>query len=209
MNPQNLSLVWGSVAPAVADHLWQSTVFAVLAGLLTLLLRKEHARVRYWLWMAASLKFLLPFALLIGLGSLFALPDFHSGRQAATYVAIEQVSQPFVHPALTLVPAATSSDATPTFNHLIPALLLAIWLIGFLIALVTWCIRWRRISKVLRSACPLVEGKQVEALRRLERLAGVRESIPLLALQRMSRAWSVRLYSSRAGYPRRNLRAVE
>lgn len=180
MNLQYLSSVWGSVAPAVADHLWQSTVFAALAGLLTLLLRKEHARVRYWMWMAASLKFLLPFALLIGLGSLFTLPDFHSRRQAATYVAIEQVSQPFAHPASTLAPAATSSDATPTFNHLIPALLVAIWLIGFLIVLVTWCIRWRRISKVLCSACPLVEGKQVEALRRLERLAGVRNSIPLL-----------------------------
>ncbi len=180
MNLQYLSSAWGSLAPAVADHLWQSTVFAVLAGLLTLLLRKEHARVRYWLWMAASLKFLLPFALLIGLGSLFALPDFHSHQQSATYVTLTQVSQTFVRPAAILIPATAPVTETPGFSQALPGLLVVIWLVGFLIVLVTWCIRWRRISKVLRSACPLVQGKQVEALRRLERLAGVRKSTPLL-----------------------------
>ena len=45
------------VGPAVGDHLWQSTaVLGVMAGL-ALLLRKNQARTRYWLWMAASAKF--------------------------------------------------------------------------------------------------------------------------------------------------------
>ena len=180
MNLQYLSTAWGTVAPAVADHLWQSTVFAALAGLLTLLLRKEHARVRYWLWMAASLKFLVPFALLVGLGSLFAVPDFHSGQQAATYVAITQVSQTFVRPAAILMPAVAPRVETPGFNRVLPGMLAAIWLVGFLIVLVTWCIRWRKMSKALRSATPLLEGKEVDALRRMERLAGVRKPIPLL-----------------------------
>ena len=48
---------------AVGNHLWQSTLFAAAAGLLTLALRKNHARARYWLWLAASLKFLVPFSL--------------------------------------------------------------------------------------------------------------------------------------------------
>jgi bla regulator protein BlaR1 len=37
---------------ALANHLWQSTVFAGIAGLLTLALRKNHARTRYWLWLS-------------------------------------------------------------------------------------------------------------------------------------------------------------
>jgi bla regulator protein blaR1 len=37
---------------ALANHLWQSTVFAGIAGLLALALRKNHARTRYWLWLA-------------------------------------------------------------------------------------------------------------------------------------------------------------
>ena len=41
-----------------ANHLWQSTLFAALAGLLTLAFRRNRAQVRYWLWLAASVKFL-------------------------------------------------------------------------------------------------------------------------------------------------------
>ena len=39
---------------ALANHLWQSTVFAGIAALLTVALRKNHARTRYWLWLTAS-----------------------------------------------------------------------------------------------------------------------------------------------------------
>ena len=53
----------------IANHLWQSTLFAGAAGLLTLVLRKNPARVRHWVWIAASLKFLVPFALLIAAGN--------------------------------------------------------------------------------------------------------------------------------------------
>ena len=53
----------------VLNHLWQSTVFALGAGVLTLAFRKNRAQVRYWLWLGASVKFLIPFALLVGLGS--------------------------------------------------------------------------------------------------------------------------------------------
>src|SRR5581483_11985090 len=68
MSAPSLSSPWSTIAPAVANHLWQSTLIAVAAGLLTLLLRKHNARARYWLWLAASLKFLVPFSLLVALG---------------------------------------------------------------------------------------------------------------------------------------------
>lgn len=35
---------------------------------MTLALRKDHARVRYLVWMAASVKFLVPFSLMIAAG---------------------------------------------------------------------------------------------------------------------------------------------
>ena len=53
----------------LTNHLWQSSLFAVAIGLLSLAFLKNRAPVRYWLWFSASLKFLIPFALLIGLGS--------------------------------------------------------------------------------------------------------------------------------------------
>jgi len=50
------------------DHLWQSSLFTGGIALLTLFLRKNGAAVRFWLWFAASLKFLVPFAVLTALG---------------------------------------------------------------------------------------------------------------------------------------------
>ena len=42
----------------LANHLWQSTLFVAVVWLLALLLRSNRAEVRYWLWLAASMKFL-------------------------------------------------------------------------------------------------------------------------------------------------------
>ena len=39
----------------LTNHLWQSTLVAGLAWLVTLALRRDHARVRYGVWLAASL----------------------------------------------------------------------------------------------------------------------------------------------------------
>ena len=41
-------------------HLWQSTWFALAAALFTLAFRGHRAQVRYALWLAASIKFLVP-----------------------------------------------------------------------------------------------------------------------------------------------------
>ena len=43
----------------LTNHLWQSTVFALVAGLLAAALRSNRANVRYWLWFVASFKFLV------------------------------------------------------------------------------------------------------------------------------------------------------
>ena len=53
---------------ALLDHIWQSTLFAGAAWLLTLAFRRNGAALRFWLWFAASIKFLVPFAGLAALG---------------------------------------------------------------------------------------------------------------------------------------------
>src|SRR6516162_11313492 len=94
----------------LANHLWQSTLFAAVAGLLTLALRKNRAQTRYWLWLAASVKFLIPFSLLVDVGS-------HWGRHVMPAIAppvlsyvIEQASQPFSAPPLVTTTGALASS---------------------------------------------------------------------------------------------------
>ena len=57
---------------SLLDHLWQSTIFLGFIGLATLLFRGNGAHVRHALWLAASIKFLVPFAALTALGSFVA-----------------------------------------------------------------------------------------------------------------------------------------
>ena len=62
----------------IVNHLWQSTLVAAAIAVLAALLRNDGAHVRYWLWWAASAKFLVPFSLLMLLGG--ALRDAGAPR---------------------------------------------------------------------------------------------------------------------------------
>ncbi len=179
MIPNLYSATWSAIAPAFGNHLWQSTLFAIAAGLLTLVLRKNHARARYWLWLAASAKFLIPFALLTGLGSHLAWSRGSGGTNAGLYFAMEEVSQPFTQPTIQVVPPAAPLTAFLTQIHLLPMLLTAVWLCGFVVVLSVWSVRWWQVSTVARNALIIREGREVEVLRRLERIAGRRHLIEI------------------------------
>lgn len=84
-----------SIASAFANHLWQSTWFAAVVFLLTLALRKNHAGIRYKLWLIASVKFLLPFSLLIDAGRQVDWPANRAEAPAALISVVEGISQPF------------------------------------------------------------------------------------------------------------------
>jgi uncharacterized protein (TIGR03435 family) len=95
----------------LANHVWQSTLFALMAGAVAVALRKNQARVRYWIWFAASTKFLVPFAALIGLGSAAEwAPTVQHFTTPTLSVAVVQVSQPFLFASPLPVPAASATS---------------------------------------------------------------------------------------------------
>src|SRR5215831_16412176 len=135
----------------LTNHLWQSTWFAVAAGLLTLAFRKNRARVRYWLWFSASIKFLVPFSLLIVLGSsLNWVPATKRGLSIpspSVSLAMVQLSQPFADRFPQGPPVRRKRPWAPMAIY-------GVWAIGF--AGIVWIrIRgWRRIRTALRSSIP-------------------------------------------------------
>jgi len=131
----------------LADHLWQSTLFAGVAWLLTLALRKNRARVRHWLWSAACIKFLIPFSVLIALGGQIHLRNAPTTIASNVYVVVDQVSQPFTAPVVAV--------AVPPAPSLLPAVLLSIWACGFIGITCAWWVRWRRIRNAVRAGSPL------------------------------------------------------
>jgi bla regulator protein blaR1 len=130
----------------VANHVWQSTVFAAVATLLTLALRNNHARVRHWVWVAASCKFLVPLSVLIALGSYIQPRTAPETTQSNIATAIDEVSQPFT--SLTL----SSREAVPPLtSSRLERALWGVWAFGFLGISGAWWIRWRRIRDAVRA----------------------------------------------------------
>jgi len=182
MIPKVFSDIWAALAPSLGNHLWQSTLFASVIALLTLALRNNRAQLRYGLWLTASVKFLIPFSLLTGMGSYLGSTRARASAPAETslYFAMEQVSQPFTRLTAAALPHATPQTALQSLSHLFPALLL-VWLCGFGVVLFVWWVRWRRVSAAVHEAERLREGREVETLRRLETTAGMPKQIEILS----------------------------
>jgi bla regulator protein BlaR1 len=159
----NLPHLWNeNFTTAVVNHLWQSTLVAGIAWMLAIALQKNHARVRYWVWFAASAKFLLPFSLLIAAGewlrSLFAVSAVHKPAVAA---AIVQLAQPF--PRMETFDGGAAPIAAQHSNWL-PSVLLAIWMCGALLLAARFTRAWWRASVARRAATPLALATDVPAL---------------------------------------------
>ena len=146
-------MITDSLAP-IANHLWQSTLFGCAAGLLTLALRKNSARVRHWVWVAASLKFLVPLSLLVALGSQVHLSTLTVSPPPNFSIAIDEVSEPF-----TLSMVAASHPTTELVASRLPLVVVLtiglVWAVGFVGICCSFLLRWRRLAAAVRAGSPI------------------------------------------------------
>jgi TonB family protein len=133
-------------------------------------LRRNQAAIRHRLWLAASLKFLVPFSLLMSLGSHLARLHGSADSQPAFYLVVETMSQPFHQGSASLL-------------QWLPETAAILWLAGFVTVIGQWYFRWRRVSAAIRSGVPLTYGREVELLRRVEKFAGIRTPISFRSSQ--------------------------
>jgi uncharacterized protein (TIGR03435 family) len=140
---------------AIGNHLWQSTAFAAVAWLLTLLLRKNSARVRHAVWFAASVKFLVPISWLIELGGRIHWSNVPLAQPAVS-LAIDQISTPFS--------AAAPPRVVPQALNPMAILLVGIWTLGFLGIAVSWMVRYWRIRACARTGLQLSLDLPVQAI---------------------------------------------
>jgi uncharacterized protein (TIGR03435 family) len=144
------------IISALADHLWQSTAAAALIGLLALVLRRNQAPARYWLWLIASAKFLIPFSLLIGAGGYLQSATSATVAQPAVSKMLEQVTTPFsqMPDAATAAPVAAVVHRTAVAHSAtpLPVILFSLWACGFLVVVFSWWRKWRTIRSAVRTA---------------------------------------------------------
>ena len=153
----------------LATHLWQSTLVGVLAWLLTLVLRRDRAAARYLVWLAASLKVLVPFALLTSLGERLG---WHPGV-ASTIVSLRTVVEAVAPPAPVSAAAHYALASTRVARvDVVSWTLVAIWCAGAMALLAVWVVRSRRVAAIVRASPSLTSGPVVDAVRRHERARG-------------------------------------
>lgn len=132
------------------NHLWQSTLFAVAVWLLTIMLRKNRAAVRYWLWLLGSAKFLVPFSLLVSLGGQLGWRSAPPTVRPQLAAAVTEASKSFFVPA-DLAPFKSAS----TNGSESSMILFAVWLCGIILGLIFWVRLLRRICAIRAAAKPL------------------------------------------------------
>jgi bla regulator protein blaR1 len=161
------------------DHLWQSTLFAAVAALVAFILRRHSPSLRYWVWFAASAKFLIPFAALVAIGgySSWRTIDIVPYREGP--VLIETVGQPFSQDTVRVGTPKQRAGAGSAVMSRLPAVLLLLWAAGGALFLARSLRQWWRVRQIARDAVPLTAGREVDALRSLERSAGSSRALPL------------------------------
>lgn len=127
----------------LALHLWQSTLVVIAAWVLALACRRNAAALRYWIWFAASLKFLVPFALLQSLGD-------YIGRSLPAPVTVDaaliETGNAIFVPSVLRVAIA---DGTLTQ---IGTLVAALWALGTATLLLRWFLQWLSVYTKVASA---------------------------------------------------------
>ena len=131
----------------IINHLWQSTCFVPLAALLAFVLRKNSPKVRYWVWLSASLKFLVPFALLVSLGSVVPWTARHAVSVPAPVFpnTLVQIAEPFSPTNYATVPAHAPLDWVALAMGIL-------WALGFFAIMLVRYRSWVRIRATLRAS---------------------------------------------------------
>jgi uncharacterized protein (TIGR03435 family) len=139
--------------PGLLSHLLQSTIFAGVAWPLALALRRNRAQVRYWIFFTASVKFLIPFAALVGLGALVPRHATAPPAIAGWMDTVERIGEPLTVPAVAAQAAAHAAVAISPIPW--GTIALAVWACGFAAIVACWLVRWRRVRVLRRWASTL------------------------------------------------------
>src|SRR5437762_333180 len=174
------------------NHLWQATLFSVMALTATLLLKRAPARARYLIWLAAAAKFALPsaliFMLLSGVGIDLQSVFKSSSKAAPTLQYIGPIVSPIVVPKdyLAGVPDLTTAGKSEARAVDVPkssglsVLISLVWLTGCLILFYSWIKRRRQVTVAIRTGHRQVVGREREALTTVMAWLGVRRHVELV-----------------------------
>jgi bla regulator protein blaR1 len=134
---------------AVLNHLWQSSLVALVLSGAAMLLRNQPARIRFWLYFAALLKFFLPFEWLMW--RMASAPVEKFTTPITTAVVTEQLTTTF----------APIPRVEVTHDHW----MLTIWIVGGALLALHWLLGVWRMARIADRAETLRHIGRIRLLR--------------------------------------------
>lgn len=162
----------------LANHLWQATLFAVVAWAATLALKRSSARARHAVWLIAMAKFLLPAAWLAPALGKLGLEFSRAGTAAAAFSPSALILWESAQPAAEL--------NTQTPHPEIYCVLTVAWLMGAIGILARWQLRRWRLAGALRANSSAASGRVAENFAELQTRFGFHRGASLLVSARMA-----------------------
>ncbi len=192
---------WSSwLWPNVWVHLWEATLFVGIVALAVRLLRRAPAGIRYFFWLSAAVKLLIPSILLAWLLSEFfpAAPALSSPslEQSVNGTQASDLGKPvyaMLKPLLLSPPPVAHPVSSATHNEFYCALTLA-WLTGFVFILVRWARSSLRLARVVGAGDRMVSSRETETLYRVRSWLQLKQDVAVVTSDRVSAAglWGIR-----------------
>src|SRR5215213_1782895 len=210
MNPYELIAEWSSRGwPLLANHLWQATLFSLLALAAAVSLRRAPARARYFAWLVALTKFALPSAFIFFLAaqagfdlSSVSLRDARpepGALNVSPLLSPVTAPAPFIHSeepdatesAASVVATSEAKNAAGGFS--LTGVVFCVWLAGCALLALSWLRKSYALSASIREGREVSTGREADALRRVKSNFGVGREVRLVLTTAVSEpgVWGV------------------
>lgn len=209
MSPYEVIKDWSTLGwPLLANHLWQATLFSLLALVAVTFLRRAPARARYFIWLLALLKFALPsvflfyFAAQAGLNlpsRLLGESHFNSSSIAVSPLlspvtspqAFQSAAEP--HTREVEISSTALTKATPGRWGSLSAIITCLWVAGCAVLALAWLRNSYRLSVSLKKGREINSGREAVALQRMRSLFNMSRKVRMVITPAVSEpaVWGV------------------
>lgn len=165
-----------AIVVGVLNHLWQSTVVLALCGLLAWWLRHHCADVRYRLWLAASIKFVIPFGAFVALGRQIGWPTATAMPQPGVAAVLDSINQPVTAQSTLWLPVFSAAGLPAESPDWLLGIVV-VWILGCVVQCSLWVLRWYRVASLVKRSSVLDDVREVSRLRRVRQQVGVRHPV--------------------------------
>ena len=208
MNMHSWLSEWSSwLWPNLLAHLWETTLFVGLVALAVRLLKRAPANARYWFWLLAAVKLLVPSVLLAWLVSeipsvapAFSPPPQEQSTQGAPVSDPGRPAYEILKPLLLSPPPLPRPVSAALHNELYCTLTLT-WLAGFMVFAVRWAKGSVSLARVVRTNYGLVPSREMQILKRVRSWLGLKQDVDILVSAKVAEAGLWGIWRSRVLLP--------